>query len=108
MPVHDWTRVFAGVFHHFHNHWIPEIDTALNGGILPPDYYSMVEQVAGPAGPDVLTLQTPRSDEEEAAGPPGAVAVAEVPPKVRFTAEAEMDVYARKRKTVVIRHSSDD
>jgi hypothetical protein len=25
MPVHDWTRVEAGIFHAFHVAWIPEI-----------------------------------------------------------------------------------
>ena len=22
MPIHDWTRVDAGIFHHFHQRWI--------------------------------------------------------------------------------------
>jgi hypothetical protein len=30
MPIHDWTRVDAGIFHHFHQSWIPEISRALN------------------------------------------------------------------------------
>src|ERR687884_439463 len=30
MPVHDWTRVDAGIFHHFHHAWIAEISSALN------------------------------------------------------------------------------
>ncbi len=25
MPVHDWTRVEAGIFHDFHHAWIEEI-----------------------------------------------------------------------------------
>ena len=25
MPVHDWTRVEAGIFHAFHHSWIEEI-----------------------------------------------------------------------------------
>ena len=43
MPVHDWTRVAAGMFHDFHNAWITELRNALNGGLLPPDYYALVE-----------------------------------------------------------------
>jgi hypothetical protein len=31
-----------------------------------------------------------------------------MPPKVRYTARAEADVYARKRKRITIRHSSND
>jgi hypothetical protein len=25
MPIHDWTRVNAGIFHHFHHAWIEDI-----------------------------------------------------------------------------------
>src|SRR5437764_238087 len=57
MPIHDWTRVTAGTWHAFHLSWISEIQLVLNGGILPADYYALAEQIAGPLGPDVLTLQ---------------------------------------------------
>src|SRR5260370_21420979 len=57
MPIHDWTRVSAGTWHDFHLAWIAELRNALNGGLLPPDYYAQAEQIAGPLGPDVLTLQ---------------------------------------------------
>src|SRR5207302_10526518 len=59
VPVHDWTRVDAGIFHDFHHAWIEEIKRALNRGLLPPDYYALAEQIAGGLGPDVLTLQRP-------------------------------------------------
>jgi hypothetical protein len=55
MPVHDWTRVDAGIFHVFHHRWISAISDALNQGILPPDYYALPEQHAAGFGPDVLT-----------------------------------------------------
>ena len=32
MPMHDWTRVLAGIFHHFHHEWISEIARSLNNG----------------------------------------------------------------------------
>ena len=64
MPIHDWTRVDAGIFHHFHHGWIEEIARALNRGLLPPDHYALAEQIAGGLGPDVLTLQRPTN------GPP--------------------------------------
>jgi hypothetical protein len=35
MPMHDWTRVDAGIFHAFHHDWITELGRALNGGLLP-------------------------------------------------------------------------
>ena len=47
MPIHDWTRVPAGIFHHFHGRWIAAICDALNEGLLPGDYYALAEQVAG-------------------------------------------------------------
>ena len=30
MPVHDWTRVSAGIFHHFHLEWIGDLSRQLN------------------------------------------------------------------------------
>src|SRR3954465_10706542 len=57
MPIHDWTRVDAGIFHDFHHAWIEEVKRTLNRGVLPRDYYALAEQFAGGFGPDVLTLQ---------------------------------------------------
>lgn len=112
MPIHDWTRVTAGTWHAFHLSWISEIQLALNGGILPPEYYAQAEQIAGPFGPDVLTLQVPDTPVNGTAGlsspTGGGVAVSVAPPRMRMTAEAEMDDYAFKRRTLVIRHSSGD
>ena len=38
MPIHDWTRVSAGIYHSFHQDWTIEICRTLNRGILPPGY----------------------------------------------------------------------
>lgn len=109
MPIHDWTRVNAGIFHHFHTSWVPEIAKALNAGLLPPDCYALAEQIAGEAGPDILTLQMGRPDDNGATDEVhGGVSVAVAPPPVRFTAKAEIDQYADKSRAVVIRHSSGD
>ena len=35
MPVHDWTKVDAGIFHDFHCAWIIHLKEALNEGLLP-------------------------------------------------------------------------
>jgi hypothetical protein len=111
MPVHDWTRVDAGIFHHFHHDWIGEIAHSLNRGVLPPGYYALAEQLATHLGPDVLTLRAPSTgaavvDSYQPDEPNGGVAVAEDPPRVRFHATAEKDTYARKAKAVVVRHRS--
>jgi hypothetical protein len=47
MPVHDWRRVEAGIFHAFHVAWIPELQKVLNGGLLPEGFYALAEQHAG-------------------------------------------------------------
>src|SRR5579872_1596664 len=101
MPIHDWTRVDAGIFHDFHHAWIEEIKRALNRGILPPSFYALAEQIAGGLGPDVLTLEGPD------AGPPangrdaaGGVALATVQPKVSYRVRTEEDIYAAKANRV--------
>ena len=63
MPVHDWTRVDAGLFHNFHQNWITFLCGALNTGVLPDNYYALAEQTIGPI-PDVLTLRLTGEDEE--------------------------------------------
>jgi hypothetical protein len=54
MPVHDWARVRAGKFHHFHNWWIYKLSDRLNAGLLPPGLYAAGEQVVGEIEPDML------------------------------------------------------
>ena len=108
MPVHDWTRVNAGTFHHFHTCWVAELAKALNDGLLPADYYAMAEQVAGGVIPDVLTLQAAASDDNGGPQPNGGVAVAASPPKTRFSAAFEIDLYAERSRTLVVRHASGD
>ncbi len=121
MPIHDWTRVPAGIFHDFHLAWIAAIRNALNGGVLPDDLYALAEARTGGAEADVLTLE--RAGDQGEAGefdPPlpwspeadngqGGVAVAERPP--RFQVEetvAEVAFSARKQRRLVVRHVSGD
>lgn len=117
MPIHDWTRVIAGIFHDFHHEWVSTIKRALNSGLLPADYYALAEQVASGLGPDVLTLESIRPQPVKSSGngpatavatDQGGLALATTPPKVRFTATAEPDRYARKRNRIAIRHRSGD
>jgi hypothetical protein len=117
MPIHDWTCVGAGIFHDFHHEWISTVKRALNTGLLPPDYYALAEQITGGLGPDVLTLESVRAVPPQAASEVTArsgtkhgvgIALATAPPKVRFTAAAETERYARKRGRITIRHASSD
>jgi Protein of unknown function (DUF4058) len=106
MPIHDWTRVDAGIFHHFRHGWIEDLSRALNRGLLPPDHYALAEQIAGGLGPDVLTLQRPSNGVGVASAPAAGVALAANPPKVHFRLRAETDLYAAKADSIVIRHIS--
>jgi len=111
MPVHDWTRVDAGIFHAFHQQWIIAISNVLNEGILPEDYYALPEQHAAGFGPDVLTLQGSRDEENgsTASGPSasgGGLLV--TAPQLTPTAETDMEFYRRKQTPVVVRHVSGD
>ncbi|HEX5446878.1 MAG TPA: DUF4058 family protein [Pirellulales bacterium] len=106
MLIHDWTRVDAGIFHDFHQSWMPAIKHALNGGRLPADYYALVEQVAGGRWPDVLTLQGPVAYHPASPDTAGGLLLAETPPQVRYRFKAEGDLYAAKASAVVVRHVS--
>ncbi len=112
MPVHNWTRVDAGIFHHFHHDWITEIARALNRGILPADYYALAEQHAAGFGPDVLTLQGDRNgNADDLAGMvpvSGGGGVLLAAPKLQPTAETDMAFYRRKQSTIAVRHVSGD
>lgn len=107
MPIHDWTRVEAGIFHAFHLSWIGVLQNVLNSGLLPPDYYALGEQIAGGIGPDVLTLQVPMPpDGASGTEVQGAVAVAVAPPKVHQIVRPDIDEYVSRRRSIAIRHVS--
>ena len=101
MPIHDWTRVRANRFHHFHQTWTPILAAALNEGLLPPGFFAMTEQITGGPEADVVALElTP---------PPGStfsggLAVEVAPPKTRFVARSDASNYARKANRIAIRH----
>src|SRR4029453_4670140 len=57
MPIHDWSRTYAMLFHALHVAWIGELQRALNAGLLPEGYYALGEQVVGGAVPEVLTRE---------------------------------------------------
>jgi len=108
MPVHDWTRVDAGIFHAFHHGWIEELVRVLNEGVLPHGYYALPEQHAPGFGADVPILQRPREDENGCSATldslGGNTGLLVAPPKSAPTAETDMEFYRRKQTTLVIRH----
>jgi hypothetical protein len=103
MPMHDWTKVDAGVYHVLHFYWIGAIDRVLRQR-LPEGFYSMPEQHAGPFGPDVLTLTT-----QPLAGRDTVGGTATLPrPRTKVVQESAGDFYLSKQRIVAIRHVSDD
>jgi hypothetical protein len=107
MPIHDWTRVDAGLFHNFHQTWIVTLCNALNAGALPADYFALVEQhVQGPI-PDVLTLRIPPTTGEPGDAPMGP-AVAAAPPRARLVRRNEADLYAARANRITVRHRHGD
>src|SRR5262249_19854098 len=107
MPLHDWTRVDAGIFHDFHNAWLLELANVFNRGLLPSGYYALTEQHAGKYVADLLTLHATTPGEELPPLPPdsGGLALAEAPPKVRRKL-ASTGSLRRLRRTLAIRHVS--
>lgn len=106
MPMHDWTRVDAGIYHAFHHAWIEEIHRALLSR-LPADFYSLPEQHAAGYGPDILTLSI--ADDEEPAAEGGLLVKTAPLTKPKTTLyETAGDFYASKQKSVAIRHVSGD
>lgn len=101
MPVHDWSRVDANVYHHFHQRWSISICDALNAGLLPPGYSALVEQHAGGLVPDVLTVER----QGQSTHPPesrGGILTA-TPPQTRLVRQAKAALAARANR-IAIRH----
>lgn len=103
MPIHDWTTVDAGLFHHFHQNWTVALCGDLNAGALPSDYFALVEQIIPGSIPDVLTLKVAERAQRPQAGST-ALALATAPPKARLVSRTEADAYARRANQITIRH----
>jgi hypothetical protein len=111
MPIHDWTRVEAGIFHAFHQQWIIALSNVLNDGLLPGDYYALPEQHAAGFGPDVLTLETTSDEDPDStsrSSSSGATGLLVAAPTRDLTAETDLEFYRRKQTSVVVRHVSGD
>ena len=108
MPIHDWSRKPAGLFHHFHQQWAGSICNALNAGRLPQGFYALLDQRAAGVVPDVVTLERePRVGEIHV--PQGGIAVADAPPRTRFMSQASDEgIYAAKADRVAIYHPIGD
>jgi hypothetical protein len=107
MPIHNWIRVDAGLFHDFHQRWIATLSDALNQGGLPAGYFALVEQnIRGPI-PDVLTLQLAGGTESPVNGKT-ALAVSAVPPPTRLIRRTDAEIYLTKANRLTVRHRHGD
>lgn len=95
MPMHDWMRVEAGIFHAFHHEWISEIKRALNRDLLPPECYALAEPSTVGFGHDVIALQDRRGSGDTIGG-----AVTKT--------EHVCGLRQRRASRVVVRHVIDD
>jgi hypothetical protein len=102
MPIHDWSRVPSGLFHHFHQDWSIEIARTLNRGRLPKGLSALVEQRAGPKELDVLAIEVrPKlRPGEELEG--GVTTMA--PPTTRIVRRTTKEIYADRANRIVVKH----
>src|SRR6516165_4744021 len=103
MPIHDWSRIPAWLFHDFHQTWSIQIKMALNAGILPKGISALVEQRAGPRESDVLALESRGKPPRAGFGSAGGVATME-PPTTRFVSRTTKEIYAARANRIVIKH----
>src|SRR5437773_5538767 len=103
MPIHDWSRVDANLFHHFHQAWTIIISNALNNGLLPKGYSALVEQHAAGVVPDVLAVQRRARPNRPVERTGGAVVTA-APPKTRYLIRAAEEISANRGNRITIRH----
>ena len=102
MPFHDWTRVPAGLLHHFHQSWSIRIADALNAGPLPQGVAALVEQRSGPRESDVLAIEA-RSGRSQVELDVRGVATME-PPVSQIVRRSDKQIYAGRANRIVVRH----
>jgi hypothetical protein len=102
MPIHDWSRVDANLYHHFHQVWTGEICRALNFGVLPPGYSALIEQHAGAPVPDVLAVE--RKTKRKPTTQPANSLLTKTPPRMRISAKSTKAILAAKGNRIAIHH----
>ncbi len=104
MPIHDWTRVPSGLFHHFHQAWSMRIVDALNSGRLPKGTSALVEQCSGPKESDVLAVESrSRRPKFDSGGSAGGLAM-KTKPVARFVQRSTGELYSRRANRIVVKH----
>jgi hypothetical protein len=103
MPIHDWTRVPAGLFHDFHQSWSVRIKDSLNAGRLPRGVAALVEQRAGPREGDVLAIEG-KNGLLQSENPKSADVATLERPVARIVRRTTKEIYADRANRIVVRH----
>lgn len=106
MPLHDWTRVDAGLFHDFHRSWTVALSAALNDGGLPSDYFALLQPRFSLPAAEVLTLR-PRPTADLPHHSAEGLNIVAAPPRadvVRPMRGADAATYARRADRIAVRH----
>ena len=102
MPLHDWTRVPSGLYHHFHQSWSIRIADALNSGRLPKGIAALVEQRFNPMEPDVLAIES-QAHRWPLDSDAGGVAT-QSPPVTSIIRWTSKEIFAGRANRIVVRH----
>jgi len=100
MPVHNWSKVDANLFHHFHQQWSIAICNSLNAGLLPPGFSALIEQYARGLAPDVLTVERKSGRPDRSTG---GLLLAD-PPRTKHVIQGKDQTLAARANRIVIRH----
>ena len=106
MPIHDWSRVQAGILHDFHQVWTVLIRNTLNAGLLPEGFSAHADQRAIGVIPDVLTVQhRPKSGSHHH---DGGNLLTMSPPRTSIVRKTTKEIYAGRGNRIVIQHRLGD
>ena len=104
MPIHDWTRVPAGVFHDFHQTWTIHIKAALNAGLLPEGLSAYVEQYARRREGDVLAIESRTNQGRPDFADAGGILTAD-DPATSIVRKTDRERYAARANRIVVRQN---
>jgi hypothetical protein len=106
MPIHDWTRVDAGIFHGFHLRWISELTKSLNTGGLPQQFYADSEQYADGKNADVLALHRSPAESRTPIVSTAPIATLSPPADTLRRTARKVITEKQKQRRLVVRHVS--
>jgi hypothetical protein len=103
MPIHDWTKVKAGIFHDFHHGWLSALARELNYGVLPTDSYALIEQLT--SGFELDHISNGDTSEDEA----DEFTSRTVPgPRTRFMDTGGLIPIPKKSSAITVRRARGD